>query len=598
MSWFLLREIEYTMSKTLHERTPAAAMLAYEEAAKQCCKLYQLAKPTMKRGDGQKLKKAFQLALAADQKKKYWAAGVNIAQALDIARIIAEDIGFGVAPIICALLYDLSEDIALPEIRKIFGAGVAQTIRRLIELEAIPQFREIRSTKSSELLIVALTKDPKIALMKMAENLQKMRTLTRFPYNQRAGIAAQTKYIYVPIAHRLGLHAIQAELEDLYLKFTNAIVYHTLTGQLKSTRDARERFIKRFTRPIQEVLKRGKFPFTIKTRIKSVTSIRNKMETQGLPFEQVYDVFAIRIVLDVPESREKLSCWQAYEVVTSLYKVYPNKFRDWLSYPRRNGYQSLHVTVMSNEGVWVEVQIRTKRMDEIAEKGNAAHWKYKEVKKIEHIPGLDTWLNQIRTVLEQESQVSNELTDTIDASPQIEKIEVFTHKRKSIFLPAGATVLDFAFELGTAFGLGCTGAEVNNKLVARHYALNYSDQVKVITDGKQQILEDWLDFTVTRKARSAIKKFLKQEKDRKIARGKKLVREQLHQLHVKWNEETIEQLLVCLDEEKVEDLYFKLGEGSMALQQLKSFPTTPYKTRESRLPRPDLRPFIQDFNGH
>ncbi len=594
----VLREIEYTMSKALHERTPAAEMLAYKKASKKYCTLYQLAKPTMKRGDGQKLKRAFHFALAADQRKQYWAAGVNISQALDIARIIAEDIGLGVVPIICALLYDLAERIELPEIKKIFGPGVAQTIRRLMELEAIPQFREIRSTKSSELLIVALTKDPKVALMKMAENLQKMRTLTRLPYEQRAGIAAQTKYIYVPIAHRLGLNAIKAELEDLYLKFTNPIVYYTLTGQLKSTQDTRERLIKRFKRPIQEVLQRGNFPFTIKTRIKSVTSIWNKMKAQGLPFEQVYDVFAIRIVLDVPESREKLSCWQAYEVVTSLYKVHPNKLRDWLSYPRHNGYQSLHVTVMSNEGVWVEVQIRTKKMDAIAEKGNAAHWKYKEVRKIEHIPGLDTWLNQIRTVLEQESQGSNELADTIDASPQIEKIEVFTHKRKSISLPIGATVLDFAFDLGTAFGLRCTGAEVNNKLVARHYVLNYSDQVKVITDGKQQIVEDWLDFTVTRKARTAIKKFLQQEKDRKIARGKKLVREQLHQLRLEWNEETIKQLLICFDEEKVEDFYFKLGEGSMALQQIKSFPTTPYKTREPRLPRPDLRPFMQDFNDH
>lgn len=557
------------MSKTLHGITPTAEMLAYEDASKKYRALYQLAKPTMKRGDASKLKIAFHFALAADQKKKYWAAGINISQALDIARIIAEDMGLGIVSIICALLYDLSEGLTLSEIEKIFGAQVAQTVHRLVELEAIPQFREIRSTKSSEVLIVALTQDPKVALMKMAENLQKMRTLAHLPYGQQASIAAQTKYIYVPMAHRLGLSTIKAELEDLYLKFTNAVVYHTLTEQLKGTRDARERFIKRFTKPIQEALRRQDFPSTIKTRVKSLTSIRHKMQALGLPFEQVYDVFAIRIVLDVPESREKLSCWKAYEVVTSLYRVHPNKLRDWLSYPRRNGYQSLHVTVMSNEGAWVEVQIRTKRMDEIAENGNAAHWKYKEPRKIEHIPGLDTWLNQIRSILEQESQGSDKRIDTIDASPQIEKIEVFTHQSPSISLPAGASVLDFAFELDTAFGLRCTGAQVNNKLVARHYALNDGDQVKVITAGKQQILEEWLDFTVTHKAHSAIQKFLQQEKDRKITRGKKLVRERLHQLHLKWHGETIKQLLVCLDEEKVEDLYHKLGEGSMALRHLK-----------------------------
>ena len=496
------------MSKTLHEIPTAAETLVYEEASKKYRALYQLATPTMKQGDASKLRKAFHLALAADQKKKYWEAGANISQALDIAKIIADDMGLGVVPIICALLYDLSEDLAPSEIKKIFGAQVAQTVHRLIELEAIPQFREIKSTKSSEVLIVTLTQDPKVALMKMAENLQKMRTLAHLPYGQQAGIAAQTKYIYVPIAHRLGFNTIKAELEDLHLKFTNAIVYQTLTEQLKNTRDARERFIRRFKRPIQEVLQRENFPFTIIARIKSVTSIWNKMKALGLPFEQVYDIFAIRIVLDVPESRAKLSCWQAYEVVTSLYRVHPTKLRNWLGYPRCNGYQSLHVTVMSNEGVWVEVQIRTKRMDEIAEKGNAAHWKYKEASKIEHVPGLDTWLNQIRTVLEQESQGSNELIDTTDASLKIDKIEVFTHEGQSIFLPAGATVLDFAFALGTTFGLRCTGAQVNNKLVACHYALNHSDQVKVITTGKQQIPKEWLDFTVTHKARSAIKKFL------------------------------------------------------------------------------------------
>jgi GTP diphosphokinase / guanosine-3',5'-bis(diphosphate) 3'-diphosphatase len=583
------------MLKTLQEIMPTAEMLAYEEASKKYHALYQLAKPTMRQGDAPKLKRAFHFALAADQKKKYWSAGVNISQALDIARIIAEDMGLGIVSIICALLYDLSEALAPSETQKIFGAQVAQTVHRLIELEAIPQFREISSTKSSEVLIVALTQEPRVALMKVAENLQKMRTLTHLPYGQQASIAAQTKYIYIPMAHRLGLNTIKAELEDLYLKFTNAIVYHTLTEQLKNTRNARERLIKRFTKPIQEALRRQDFPSSIKTRIKSLTSIRHKMQALGLPFEQVYDVFAIRIVLNVPESREKLSCWKAYEVVTNLYKVHPNKFRNWLSYPRSNGYQSLHATVMSHEGMWVEVQIRTKRMDEIAEKGHAAHWKYKETNKIEHMPGLDTWLNQIRTILEQESQNSDKLLDTIDASPEIRKIEVFTHQGQSVSLPVGATVLDFAFELGTAFGLGCIGAQINNEPVAYHYALNHNDQIKVMITGKQQIQEDWLDFTITYKARSAIKKFLQQEKKRKMARGKKLVREQLHQLHLEWNEEIIKQLLILLDEEKIEDLYFKLGEGSMALQHLKNFSAWPYKRRAHGLPHPNLRPFMQGF---
>jgi GTP pyrophosphokinase len=543
-------------------------MSAYEKASKNYRKLYRLAKHTMKPGDGPKLERAFHLALAAYEKNQHYSKASGTFQSIEVAKIAAENIGLGVTPIICTLLYGLVENISLSEIKKEFGAQVVDTIHKLIEVESITQFKEVNSTTNVEALIILLIQDPNVALIKMAENLQKKNTLARLPHKQQLRIASQAKYIYTPIAHRLGLSTIKSALEDIYLKFIDPEAYHTLTAQLERTKAVRKRFIHKFRSPIQEALQREKIPFTIKTRIKSVASIWNKMKVLGLPFEQVYDIFAIRIILDVPISREKLSCWKAYKVVTSFYRPHPGKFRNWLSYPRSNGYKSLHATVMSSEGTWVEVQVRTKRMDEMAEKGYAAHWKYKKASKIECIPGVDTWLRQLRTTLEERSQDSNKLIDT---SLQIDTIEVFTHKNQAISLPLGATVLDFAFKLGTMSGLRCTGAQINNKLVTYHHALKHGDRVKVITTSKQQVPEDWFDFTVTHQARSDIKKFLQQEKEKVIAQGRELARKQLRQLHLTWNAEIIKQLLVLFEEKKPEEFYYKLGEGSIALQHLKNY---------------------------
>ena len=584
------------MPKPLYEPPRATETLTYREALEKYRRLYQLAKPNIKQGDELKLKKAVRLALAADQKKQYWKEGANVLQALDIAWIIADDIGLGIVPIICALLYDLAEETTPIEVDKIFGVQVTQTIYRLRKLGSIAQLKEIRNTESSEALIVALTQDPNIVLLKMAENLQKMRTLARLPYEQQEGIASHAKYIYVPIAHRLGLRDIKAELEDLCFKFANPIEYHALARQLKNTQDVRERLIKRFVKPIQKTLRKKKIPFFIAKRIKSMTSIWNKMLVRGFPLGQVYDIFAIRIILDVPASQAKLYCWKTHEAVTSLYKPHPSKFRNWLSYPRRNNYQALHVTVLNNDGVWVEVQIRTKCMDEMAEKGSAAHWRYKEANDVDRIPGLDTWLNQIRSALEQEAQDSNGLINT-GSQLKINSIKVFTKKGQPVSLPIGATVLDYAFELGTTLGLQCIGGQINNKPVPYHHTLNHGDQVTVVTTSKPQVLKKWFDHTVTNKAFSAITKFLQQEKERKIARGKQLVQEWCCQLQLAWHQEVMEQLLVCLGEEKVEDLYYKLGEGNITLQQIKNLPKMPYKIKEHPLPCQKLKPFVQAPKG-
>jgi GTP diphosphokinase / guanosine-3',5'-bis(diphosphate) 3'-diphosphatase len=566
----------------------------YEKMSKKYRMLYQLAKPTMKPGDDVNLRKAFRLARAAYQENPYKEPTAYRCQSIEIATIVANDVSLGVIPIICTLLYGSVGNLIPLEIEKEFGSKVLHTIRRLTKLDSAMQSKTLRNVKSLEYLIMACAEDPKVCLIKLAENLYKMRKLSYLPHRQRVFIALQTKHIYVPMAHRLGLSAIKAELEDLHFKFTNKKVYHTVKNNLKYTIAARERFIQRMKKSIQDILNKQPFPCTIKTRIKSVSSIWNKMKALRLSFEQIYDIFALRIILDVPASREKLSCWQAYEAVTSLYKTHPNRFRNWLGYPRNNGYQSLHTTIMSNEGVWVEIQIRTKEMDEIAEKGHAAHWKYKEASNLDHIPGLDTWLNQIRIILEQVSQNQNALSD---ANLQIDNIEVLTNGNQPISLPVGATVLDFAFARNTTSGLRCTGAQVNDKPVTYRHVLSHGDRVKVTAADRKQVLEDWLDFAVTDKAYSAIKKFLQHENKQTIARGKKLVKEQLKRLHCPWNAEVLAQLLVCFEEEKAEDLYYKLGERSIALEQLENFPNDFYKTQRPQFLRPKLKPLMQGFNN-
>ena len=587
------------MSTTPHDKTPLVGVTAYEEASKNYHyrKLYQLAKPILQQGDEKKLKKAFHFALAVGQKKQYWGESINILRAIDIAKIVANDMGLGIVPIVCALLYDLAEGVTLAEIKKVFGAQVARIIHKLIALESIPQLRAMRSTKSSEVLIAALTQDPMVILLKTAEHLYKMRMLAKLSQAKQAEIASQAKYIYVPIAHRLGLNAIKAELEDLYFKFADAKIYHAIKEQIRNRRNVKERFIQRFKRPIRELLQTKKIPAVIKTRTKSVTSILNKIQTLDLSFEQIYDVFAIRIILDVPVVNEKLSCWQAYELVTSLYKAHPNKFRNWVSYPRSNGYQALHATVMSHEGEWVEVQIRTKKMDQIAEKGYAAHWRYKKTSDVGEQLGIDTWLHQLRTALEAEEKITDDRIGAMDTSLQIGKIEVFTHTNQAIFLPTGATVLDFAFKLGTTLGLRCTGGYVNDKLVAYHHPLEHSDQVKANTAQTPQVLEEWLDTTVTCKAHKAVKAFLQKTKNKKIAIGKRLVREQLRQLHLAWNAKTVKLLLLTIDEENAKDLYYKLGDGSIALRQLGNLSKILSQARNYILPHQKLMPHMQDFNG-
>jgi guanosine-3',5'-bis(diphosphate) 3'-pyrophosphohydrolase len=542
-----------------------------EVASQKYQHLYEVSQAMMQRGDDVKLQKAFQLALAVGQKKQHWEGSSSILHALDTATIIADEIGLGINLMICALLHNLTDDIAPTDIKKIFGTQVAQTTHKLAVLTSLPLWEDVHDKQSAEVLITALVQDPRVALIMLADNVHKMRTLTQLSREDQTVIASHTHGIYVPIAHRFGLNEIKAELEDLHLKLTNSVAYQMLTAQLQHTQNANERFIKRFMQPIQDGLQSENLDFKIKTRIKSVSSIRHKMQTIGLPLEDVYDVFAIRIILDVPLIKEKQVCWNVYRMVTNLYKPHPTRFRNWLSYPRKNGYQSLHITVKSNEEAWVEVQVRTRRMDYIAEEGPAAHWRYKETDEVTHLSGVDTWLTHIRSTLASARQSHDDktLADTSKIQPETKTIQVFSPDAQLINLPVGTTLLDYAFARNTTWGLRCIGGKINNRSVALHTPLSHGDQVHIEIATTTQAHAEWGEFLVTQKAKDALIRFLQQARVQKLTQGKRLMHKHLKQLNLAADTSVITRLLVYFDEPNIEELYHSIGDGSITLRHLR-----------------------------
>ena len=360
-------------------------------------------------------------------------------------------------------------------------------------------------------MLLTLSEDVRVILVKLADRLHNMRTLESMPPNKQYKIASETIFLYAPLAHRLGLYSIKSEMEDLYLRYTEPEVYSDLVRKIDANKDARTRFIKSFIRPIQRNINDLHFNYIIKGRPKSVYSIWNKMKKQDIPFEEVYDLFAIRIILDVPADAEKSACWQIYSVVTDYYKPNPDRLRDWISTPKANGYESLHTTVMAKNGQWVEVQIRTKRMGDIAEKGYAAHWKYKDTDASTR-SGLEQWISKVRDMLEQNDSSALEFVDDFRGNLFSDEVFAFTPKGDLKTLPRGATALDFAFDIHSEVGAKCIGAKVNQKLVPINYQLKNGDQIEILTSNKQKPNEDWLRFVVTSKAKSKIKDELKDDK--------------------------------------------------------------------------------------
>ncbi len=553
------------------ELTVEELALEKKEILRRYRALLRSAAPFIKTAeDKTRIRKAFDIALDAHKDMRRKSGEPYIYHPLAVAKIAVEEIGLGVTSIICALLHDVVEDtdITLSDLEKIFGKKVTKIIDGLTKIEGVFDQTSSIQAENFRKIVLTLSEDVRVILLKLADRLHNMRTLEHMSRKGQLKIASETLYLYAPLAHRLGLYSIKSELEDLALKYKEPETYNEIVQKLKKSEDVRNRFIRSFTHPIKKALAKEGYTFEIKGRTKSIHSIYDKIKNKGLQFEEIYDIFAIRIILDTPLEREKSDCWNAYSIVTDFYQPKPDRLRDWISLPKANGYESLHTTVMSPTGKWVEVQIRTKRMDEVAEKGYAAHWKYKE-KGVES--AIDEWLKQIRSILENDDKDALDFIDDFKLNLYTKEIYVFTPKGELKTLPKGSTVLDFAYDIHSQIGDTCIGAKINNKLEPISYQLRSGDQIEIITSAKQRPKEDWLKHVITAKAKSKIKDALKEDKRRIAQEGKEIFERKLRHLKLNFSSEDTNKILKFFNVQSILDFYYKVGIGVISNEKIKEF---------------------------
>ena len=521
--------------------------------------------------DKKNIRKAFNLAVKAHENVRRKSGEPYILHPIAVAHICAKEIGLGTISIICALLHDVVEDTdyTIEDIEKLFGAKIASIINGLTKISDVFDQKVSLQAENFRKMLLTLSDDVRVILIKLADRLHNMRTLDAMSKQQKLKIASETLYLYAPLAHRLGLYPIKTELEDLGLKFTKPEIYKAISLKLNETKISRNKYINKFSSPLKSVLKKEGLKTTIKGRPKSIYSIREKIIHKGVNFDNIFDKFAIRIIVDSDLQNEKSDCWKIYSIVTDFYKPNPDRLRDWISTPKVNGYESLHTTVMGDEGKWVEVQIRSKRMDEIAEKGYAAHWHYKNqgIKA----NSLDLWIDKISKLLENPESNAIDFIDDFKLNLFSGEIYVFTPKGDLKTLPKGSTALDFAFEIHTQIGMTCLGVKVNGKLVPLSYVLSSGDQVEIITSKKQSPRKDWLRFIVTSQARSKIKSALKKEEKIIAEKGRELAERKLRHLRIKLKRGTEDELIKHFKSSSSQELFFKFGNGQISNLEIKEF---------------------------
>ena len=536
--------------------------------------LMRIARPYMQGNDAQKIKKAFQIATEAHGNVRRKSGEPYIFHPIEVARIVVEEMGLGTTSIICALLHDVVEDsdIPLSRLEEEFGSRTAKIIDGLTKVPS-DMFGQEKSQQAETFRKVLLTisEDIRVVLIKIADRLHNMRTLESMPTAKQLKIKAETQYIYAPLAHRLGLYNIRSELDDLSLKYSNKKAYNEIVEHIKRTKASRTRFINEFKKPIEEELARQGLDFEVKSRMKSISSIHKKMVKQQIPFDEVYDLFAIRIILNTGIGQdEKAACWRTYSIVTDFYQPSPQRLRDWISAPKTTGYESLHTTVMSKRGQWVEVQIRTHRMDEIAEKGYAAHWKYKGgTDKSES--SIEGWIARVRESIENKDLSALEFIDEFQNNFFSDEIYVFTPKGDLKVLPQQSTILDFAFDIHSEIGERCMGGKVNHKLVPLNYELQNGDQIEILVSSKTKVSEDWLSYVRTSKSKQCIRQALKKDQKIVIEDGKDIVKRKLKQLKLEFNDSTVNQLLEYFNYKYASDFYYAVGKGKILHTQIKKF---------------------------
>ncbi len=541
--------------------------------AKEYKELLRISYQTLSSDDKKLIRKAFDVAVDAHKDQRRKSGEAYIFHPIAVAKIVASEIGLGATSIAAALMHDVVEDtdISVEDIEKMFNPKIAKIVEGLTKIAKVKTEQDISlQAENFRKMLLTLHEDVRVILIKIADRLHNMQTMESMVDYKQAKIASETLYIYAPLAHRLGLYNIKTQLEDLGLKYTEPDVFNDIVSKIKETKVEQDIYIKSISDILSKSLNDENVEFVIKGRPKSIYSIRRKMRVQNVTFEEVYDKFALRIIYKSDNLHdEKFLAWKIYSVVTDHYRPSPSRLRDWISSPKSTGYEALHITVMGPKGRWVEIQIRSERMDEIAEKGYAAHYKYKNADSEEH--GLEIWLNQLKEALENQTSNAVDFVEDFKLNLYAKEIYVFTPKGDIKSLPKGATALDFAFSIHTDIGLHTRGTKVNGKLVPLNHTLNSGDQVEVITSINQKPTSQWLEFVSTSRARTKIKNVLNENARRIAEDGKEILTRKLRHLKITLNESVVNELVSYFKLQTSQDLFYRFGIGAIENQQLKDF---------------------------
>ncbi|HLW61923.1 MAG TPA: RelA/SpoT family protein [Flavobacterium sp.] len=543
-----------------------------KEIAREYKELLSISYQTLSDEDKKLIRKAFDVAVEAHKEQRRKSGEAYIFHPIAVAKIVASEIGLGPTSIAAALMHDVVEDtdITVEDIERMFNPKIAQIVEGLTKISRMEPDPDISlQAENYRKMLLTLNDDVRVILIKIADRLHNMQTMESMVPHKQAKIASETLYIYAPLAHRLGLFNIKTKLEDLGLKYTEPDVYNEILSRIKESKEEQNAYIESITSVLNEALKNEEMDFTIKGRPKSIYSIHKKMNVQGVTFDQVYDKFAIRIIYKADQQDEKFLAWKIYSIVTDYYRPSPSRLRDWISSPKSTGYEALHITVMGPKGRWVEVQIRSERMDEIAERGYAAHYKYKQGVTEEN--SLDRWLNLLKETLGNQESNALDFVEDFKLNFYSKEIYIFTPKGEIKSLPKGATALDFAFSIHTDIGIKTRGTKVNGKLVPLNYQLNSGDQVEIITSSNQKPSSHWLDFVTTARARNRIKNVLNEDIKIISEEGKEILTRKLRHLKITLDEKTINELVDFFKLKTSQDLFFRIGSGKIENQQLKEF---------------------------
>lgn len=540
--------------------------------AKEYKELLRISYQSLSVADKKLIRLAFDTAVDAHSDQRRKSGEAYIFHPIAVAKIVASEIGLDAASIAAALLHDVVEDTSytLPDIERMFGSVVAKIVDGLTKIAHLKKDMNIsQQAENFRKMLLTLNDDVRVIIIKIADRYHNMLTMDSMPEHKQLKIASETLYIYAPLAHRIGLYNIKTALEDLSLKYTEPEVFNDIANKIEDSKEDQQRYIDDFTNSIKNSLAKEKFKYTIKGRMKSIFSIRRKMKKQQVNFDEIYDKFAIRIVYQAAPDEEKFLAWKIYSIVTDYFTPNPVRLRDWISSPKTNGYEALHITVMGPKGKWVEVQIRSERMHEIAEKGYAAHFKYKHGDQKEQ--GIDIWLNRLQEALENENVNAVDFVEEFKLNLYSKEIFVFTPKGELKSLPKGATPLDFAFTIHTEIGTKTRGAKVNGKLVPLNTTLHSGDQVEVITSENAKPTQNWLNYATTSKARAKIKTILKEDKKSIAEEGKEILRRKLRSQKININEDTINKLVTFFKLKTSLDLYYRVGSGVIDNVKIKDF---------------------------